>query len=122
MSAYAGQTSRHPDSNGNASGAQGAVDWDAPLAAFAPQHPTDPTPPTPTPFSELGGLSGVPKPAETNPNAGPAAVAPQQLKAQSAVDAAAAQRVAHLAKPALSVIDNALAAGRRGEAVLCSPS
>lgn len=109
---YAGPQSRQPDSNGIASSsAATAVDWDAPLAAFTPQHPTDPSP---TPFSELGGLSGIPKPAETVLASAAARVAPQQVKAQSAVDAAAAQRVAALAKPALRLIDNALAAGRRG--------
>ena len=112
---YAGPQSRQPDSNGVASSsAAAAVDWDAPLAAFTPQHPTDPTPPSPTPFSELGGLSGIPKPAETASASAAAPVAPQQVKAQSAVEAAAAQRVAALAKPALRLTDNALAAGRRG--------
>lgn len=113
---FSGPGSRQPDSNGNPpSGPSGAVDWDGPLAAFTPQHPIDtPTPPAPTPFSELGGLSGIPKPAETTP-AGSGVIAPQQIKAQSAVDATAAQRVAGLAKPALQLIDNALAAGRRGK-------
>lgn len=63
------------------------------------------------PFSELGELSGVPNQPQAGP--GPLPSAPQ-LKAKSAVGAFAAQRVAGLAQPALHLVDNALAAGRRG--------
>ena len=63
------------------------------------------------PFSELGELSGVPN----QPQAGPAPLpSAPQLKAKSALGAFAAQRVAGLAQPALHLVENALAAGRRG--------
>ena len=63
------------------------------------------------PFSELGELSGVPN----HPQAGPASLpSAPQLKAKSALGAFAAQRVAGLAQPALHLVENALAAGRRG--------
>lgn len=120
---FVGQIQRQPDSNGNAAPAvaPGAVDWEAPLAAFAPTQPSHPKPSTVMPFSELGSLSGIPNPAnaasaDASGSGGAAATAaPQQVKAKSGVDAAAAQRVAALAKPALGLIDNSLAAGRRGE-------
>lgn len=63
------------------------------------------------PFSELGELSGVPNQPQTDPALLPSV---SQLKAKSALGAFAAQRVAALAQPALQLVDNALAAGRRG--------
>lgn len=69
------------------------------------------------PFSELGELSGVPN----QPQAGPASLpSAPQLKAKSALGAFAAQRVAGLAQPALHLVENALAAGRRGVMLPCS--
>ena len=74
-------------------------------------QPSGPSGASAMPFSELGELSGVPN----QPQAGPASLpSAPQLKAKSALGAFAAQRVAGLAQPALHLVENALAAGRRG--------
>lgn len=86
------------------------VDWDAPLAAFAPLQATTSSSAAAMSFSELGHLSGVLDQAQPDPSSLPSA---PQLKAKSAVGASAAQRVAGLAPQALELIENALAAGRR---------
>lgn len=87
-----------------------AVDWDAPLAAFAPLQPSGPSVASAMPFSELGELTGVPQHAQQAPLSLPSV---PQLKAKSALGAFAAQRVAGLAPQALDLVTNALAAGRR---------
>lgn len=69
------------------------------------------------PFSELGDLSGVPNQPQLDPASLPSV---SQLKAKSALGAFAAQRVAGLAQSALHLVENALAAGRRGEPSLHS--
>ena len=69
------------------------------------------------PFSELGELTGVPNQPQADFASLPSV---PQLKAKSALGTFAAQRVAGLAQPALNLVDNALAAGRRGmNAVTC---
>ncbi|KAL3133386.1 hypothetical protein ABBQ38_007254 [Trebouxia sp. C0009 RCD-2024] len=86
------------------------VNWDAPLAAFAPLQPSGPSAAPAMPFSELGDLSGVPNQPQLDPASLPSV---SQLKAKSALGAFAAQRVAGLAQSALHLVENALAAGRR---------
>lgn len=101
---------REAESSTVASMGGSGVNWDAPLAAFAPLQPSGPSGAPAMPFSELGELSGVPNQPQTDPALLPSV---SQLKAKSALGAFAAQRVAALAQPALQLVDNALAAGRR---------
>ena len=68
------------------------------------------------PFSELGELTGVPNQIQPAPSPLPSV---PQLKAKSAFGAHAAQRVAGLARQALDLVQNALAAGRRGRSPSC---
>ncbi len=74
-------------------------------------QPTGPNAASTMPFSELGELTGVPNQAQPAPSSLPSV---PQLKAKSALGAFAAQRVAGLASQALDLVQNALAAGRRG--------
>lgn len=75
-------------------------------------QPTGPSAAPAMPFSELGELTGVPNQAQQAPASLPSV---PQLKAKSALGTFAAQRVAGLAPQALSLVSNALAAGRRGQ-------
>ena len=74
-------------------------------------QPSGPSGAPAMPFSELGELSGVPNQPQIDLASVPSV---SQVKAKSALGAFAAQRVAGLAQPALHLVENALAAGRRG--------